>query len=93
MSMSLKQAVRYGPYPPRFGQPLSEREKEVVRLAARGLNNKAIGLELFLGENTIKTHLRRASIKVGARNRAHIVALLMLQGVITPEDVIPGGHR
>ena len=81
---------------PRLGQALSEREKEVVRLAARGLNNAAIGLELFLGENTIKTHLRRASVKLGARNRAHVVALSMLQNVVTREHVLPdpsGGHR
>lgn len=91
--MSPNEVRRWGPYPPKFGQPLSEREKEVVRLAARGLNNKAIGLELFLGENTIKTHLRRLSVKLGARNRAHAVALLVLQGVVTREDVARGGRR
>lgn len=46
-----------------------------------------LGRELFLVENTIKTHLQRAYRKLGARDRAHAVALALQQGILTPQDV------
>lgn len=55
---------------------LTERETEVLRLIGRGLSNGQIADELFLGENTVKTHVARILDKLGLQNRvqAAIVA-------------------
>jgi DNA-binding NarL/FixJ family response regulator len=54
---------------------LSERELAVIDLIANGLTNSEIGKRLFLAEETVKSHLRNILAKLGARNRAHAVAL------------------
>lgn len=66
-----------------LGEPLSDREVQVVRGVARGLLNAEIGAELFIAEDTVKTHLRRASLKLGATGRAHVVARAFQAGVLT----------
>lgn len=60
---------------PRRGELLTTREVEVVVLVAQGLTNTEIGQRLHLGTDTVKTHMARACRKLGARNRAHAVAL------------------
>jgi DNA-binding CsgD family transcriptional regulator len=50
-------------------QPLTDRETEVMNLVTHGHTNADIGRQLFLGEDTVKTHLRRALHKLGATNR------------------------
>jgi len=59
---------------PTFG--LSEREIEVLSLAADGLTNKQIGEKLFLSPHTIARHLANARAKLGASNRAEAAVLL-----------------
>jgi DNA-binding NarL/FixJ family response regulator len=54
--------------------PLSPRELEVVKLAARGLTNAEIAAELFISVGTVKTHLGSVQTKLGARNRVEIAA-------------------
>jgi DNA-binding CsgD family transcriptional regulator len=54
---------------------LSDRELEVVDLIANGFTNGEIGTRLFLSEETVKSHLRNILAKLGAKNRAHAVAL------------------
>ena len=49
--------------------PLTEREQEVLRLLGMGLSNQAIGRELFLGVETIRTHVRQILRKLGVVNR------------------------
>jgi DNA-binding CsgD family transcriptional regulator len=59
-------------------KPLSQltgRELQVLELTAEGLTNTEIGKMLFLGEETVKTHLRKLLAKLQARNRAHAVAV------------------
>ena len=73
----------------RLGQELTPREVQVLRLAANGRSNAEIGHELFLAENTIKSHLARAYKKLGARDRAHAIALALQQGVLTLRDIQP----
>lgn len=70
---------------------LSEREVDVIRLAARGLENAEIASEMFLATDTIKTHMRRAMAKLGAKNRAQAAALLVVAGRVTAADVLPKG--
>jgi PAS domain S-box-containing protein len=53
---------------------LSEREREVVRLVARGETGKEIAAELGIAHETVRTHVRNAMTKLGARSRAHLVA-------------------
>jgi two-component system, NarL family, response regulator LiaR len=52
---------------------LTARELEVLNLIARGLSNREIAAELFVSENTIKTHCARAFDKLGASRRTQAV--------------------
>ncbi|MFB9234529.1 response regulator [Plantactinospora siamensis] len=52
---------------------LTDREREVVALVARGLSNDEIAGRLHLSSATAKTHVNRAMAKVGARDRAQLV--------------------
>jgi two-component system nitrate/nitrite response regulator NarL len=63
------------PAPARYGQPLTGRELQVVCGVANGRSNAEIASELFLTENTVKSHLQRAGQKLGATGRAHTVGL------------------
>ena len=54
---------------------LTERELQVLGGMSRGLSNAEIGRELYLSEDTVKTHARRLFRKVGAADRAQAVAL------------------
>jgi len=60
----------------RPGVGLSEREIEVLSLAAAGLTNKQIGEKLFLSPHTVARHLANARGKLGASNRAEAAVLL-----------------
>lgn len=53
---------------------LTERERQVLELLAEGLSNRGIGENLWLSENTVKSHLSTLAKKVGAKGRAHVVA-------------------
>ncbi|WP_327356834.1 response regulator transcription factor [Streptomyces sp. NBC_01304] len=55
-------------------EPLTEREREVVRCLARGLTNNEIAAELFVSLSTVKTHLANVQAKLDARNRVEIAA-------------------
>ncbi|MBI4932753.1 MAG: response regulator transcription factor [Actinobacteria bacterium] len=54
--------------------PLTGREEEVLRAAARGLSNAEIARDLFISLGTVKTHLSSLQDKVGARNRVELAA-------------------
>jgi DNA-binding NarL/FixJ family response regulator len=53
---------------------LSAREREVVRLIALGESGPEIAAELHITHDTVRTHVRNAMAKLGARSRAHLVA-------------------
>ncbi|MBW3092582.1 response regulator transcription factor [Bifidobacterium sp. 82T10] len=60
--------------------PLTDREREVMRLCAQGKSSREIGELLGVGESSVKTYVMRAARKLGARNRTQAVAeWLMLQ--------------
>lgn len=64
---------------------LTSRELEVVRLIVEGLDNDQIGRRIFISPYTVKTHANRAMMKVGARDRAQLVALAVQAGIRSPD--------
>ena len=62
---------------------LSERETQVLAGMSRGLSNGEIGRELYLSEDTIKTHARRLFRKLRAADRAQAVAVGLRAGLIS----------
>jgi len=63
---------------------LTEREREVVGLVGRGLNNEEIAAELFLSPATARTHVSHALGKLGARDRAQLVVIAYETGLVAP---------
>ncbi|MBA8815383.1 DNA-binding NarL/FixJ family response regulator [Microbacterium halimionae] len=61
---------------------LTARETEVLRLVAQGQSNKRIGVELGIGESTVKTHLLRIFEKLGVTDRTRAVTLAMERGLL-----------
>ncbi len=63
---------------------LTEREREVVALVGEGLTNDEIAARLVVSPATAKTHVSRAMIKLGARDRAQLVVLAYESGLVRP---------
>lgn len=74
-------ADRQTPKTPAY-EPLSERERAVLRLLAEGLSNRAIAAQLVLAEGTIKNHVSTILDKLHAANRTHAVRVAREQGLI-----------
>jgi DNA-binding NarL/FixJ family response regulator len=72
------------PTPPRSLEQLTDREREVMALVAEGLSNEEIGGRLFLSPATAKTHVSRAMVKLGARDRAQLVVYAYEAGLVRP---------
>lgn len=68
---------------PRRRVELTERELQVLRGMADGKSNAEIGRELYVSEDTVKTHARRLFRKLGARDRAHAVASAFRAGLVS----------
>jgi DNA-binding NarL/FixJ family response regulator len=62
---------------------LTDREREVVKMAADGMSNDEIAKELSLSVLTVRTHVQRAMTKVGARDRAQLVVLAYKNGLVS----------
>jgi DNA-binding NarL/FixJ family response regulator len=63
---------------------LTDREREVLRLIARGRSNDAIATELFISPHTAKTHVKRIMMKLHAHDRAQLVITAYESGWLTP---------
>jgi DNA-binding NarL/FixJ family response regulator len=72
------------PVPSSSVDPLTEREREVVALVAEGLTNDEIAGRLVMSAATARTHVSRAMIKVGARDRAQLVVYAYETGLARP---------
>lgn len=62
---------------------LSAREVEVLVLIAEGMTDAEIGSSLFLAPYTIKSHIKKLLPKLGARGRAHAVAMGFRRGILS----------
>jgi DNA-binding NarL/FixJ family response regulator len=63
---------------------LTEREREVMALVGAGLSNEDIAARLFVSPATAKTHVSRAMVKLGARDRAQLVVYAYEAGLVRP---------
>jgi two-component system NarL family response regulator len=72
-----EQPVKHAPAP-----KLTDREMEVLRLVARGMNNRDIAKELFISENTVKNHVRNILEKLQIHSRMEAVMIAVREKLI-----------
>jgi len=72
---------------------LSERELEVLRLAARGMTNRDMARVMNIGLRTVQAHLSHTFIKTGTRSRTEAVVKALRQGWINMDEVEDGPVR
>jgi DNA-binding NarL/FixJ family response regulator len=70
-------------------QPLSQREHQVLKLIADGLENQAIANVLFVSVETVRTHVKSILRKLASRDRTHAVAVAFRSGVLTLDGAVP----
>jgi len=72
---------------PETPEALTERETEVLKLLARGQANKQIARSLYIGEKTVKTHVRKILIKLNVRSRTQAALYAARTGLVPLEEL------
>ncbi len=62
------------------GEPLTDREREVLELVATGITNREVAQKLFISVNTVKVHLRNVYTKLGADSRTEATMIAVREG-------------
>lgn len=70
-----------------FSDILGRREHEVLKLIARGMNNRMIARELSISQRTVQSHIRNLFVKLKARSRAEAVAQSLKKGWLDISDI------
>jgi len=65
---------------------LSERERQVLAMLARGWSNRRIAEACFLSLNTVRTHVQNVLVKLGVHSKLEAAALAVRQGLVSLED-------
>lgn len=84
-SLVAARIVRDRPAPPGFDR-LTDREREVLSLIARGRSNRELSAQLFISELTAKTHVSRVLAKLGVNSRVQAAALAYESGLVRPGE-------
>jgi DNA-binding CsgD family transcriptional regulator len=71
--------------PPRAAPRITARERDVLELVADGHSTAEIARALWITEDTVRTHVKRTLARLGARTRAHAVAIAFREGLWAPE--------
>lgn len=72
-----------------LGDPLSDRELDVLQCLAKGATNKEIAADLSISQNTVKVHLRNIYAKLGTSSRTEATTAAIQQGIITVPGLTP----
>ena len=72
---------------PETPEALTERETEVLKLLAQGQANKQIARSLYIGEKTVKTHVRKILMKLGVRSRTQAALYAARNGLVPLEEL------
>lgn len=63
-------------------EDLTTREREVLQLLVRGRSNKEIGAQLYISDETVKSHLKTLFAKLNVRDRTHAAISAVRQGIV-----------
>lgn len=81
---ALQALIRTHAQPMRLGQDLTEREREVLALMVKGLNNVEIADRLVVSRSTVKVHVSNILAKLGVSSRTEAVALAVEHKLVSP---------
>jgi DNA-binding CsgD family transcriptional regulator len=70
---------------PEYGEPLTDREKELLQLVATGVTNRQVARRLSISINTVKVHLRNIYTKLGAESRTEATMIAVREGWVIVE--------
>jgi len=78
-------AHQTGPKPGDLAEDLTERERDVIRLVAKGQSNQSIAQELVISEKTVKTHISNILSKLDLEDRTQLAIFAIKNGLVDPD--------